>query len=322
MDDKTRRAIVRFSNAYGLKEYYMLLKHYRVSFGKSDKKPMLVSVVDNRRKTKGLTDRFKGIVSMYALAKATGVPFRAVFNHPVELTDFLVPNTYNWIPQAGELSDMVRDVRFKIMNKQPPLSKITRMFPLTKQVMVYAKVDYLEEINRKYNQDYRWGALFNELFKPSGLLEERLRSHIERIGGAGFIACVFRFQSLLGDFKEYHFKPLSGSDQQELIDKNKEALRHIAEPSTVPVLVTSDSTTFLSAVKDLSNVYTIPGRVVHIDNVANEEKEVYMKSFIDFLMLSRARHIYSIGTDSMYKTDFPKYAAKINDVPFERIMVE
>src|SRR5690606_11764622 len=131
-----------------------------------------------------------------------------------------------------------------------------------------------------------------------------------------------RFQALLGDFKEYHFKPLPVAEQQRLIEKNRHALRRIPEQSDEPILVTSDSSTFIAAIETLPNVYTIPGKVVHIDNVADAESEVYMKSFVDFLMLSRAQHIYSVGTDIMYRTDFPAYAAKINDIPFERILVE
>lgn len=321
MEEKKKRAIVRFFNAYWLKEYFMVLRHCDLYFTKSGKQPMLISVVDNRRKTKGLTDRFKGIVSMYALSKAVGVPFRLIFNHPVELSEFLIPNAYNWDPHPGELSGSVPEVRFKIMSKQPPLSKLTQIFPLTQQVWVYAKVDYLDEINQTYQTSFKWGALFKELFKPTEAVERQLRMHHEKLGGGAYIACVFRFQALLGDFKEYHFAPLPPSEQQELIKKNKEALRQIVAQSDVPVLVTSDSATFLSAVSDLPKVYTIPGKVVHIDNVSDAGKEVYMKSFVDFLMLSEAQKIYSIGTDCMYRTDFPKYAAKINDRPFERILI-
>lgn len=316
-----KRAIVRFFNFYGLKEYYMVLKHYRFSTNRVGK-PMLVSVVDDRRKTKGLTDRFKGIVSVYALAKANGVPFRCIFNHPMELTEFLLPNTYNWVAGPGELSESVWEVRFRIMTKQPPLQRLTNLFPLRKQVLVYAKVDYLDKINKKYSQQYQWGQLFNELFRPTKILEDRLQQHLDQMGNPTFIACVFRFQALLGDFKEYRFKPLSEADQQELLVKNVNALRHISEQSNVPVLVTSDSSTFIAAVKDIKNIYTIPGKVVHIDNVADAESEVYLKSFVDFLMLSRAQKIYSLGTSIMYKTDFPKYAAKVHNVPFERILIE
>ncbi|MFB2120570.1 MULTISPECIES: hypothetical protein [Parapedobacter] len=316
-----KKAIVRFFNAYGLKEYYMVLKHYRFS-AKLVGKPMLVSVVDSRRKTKGLTDRFKGIVSVYALAKVHDVPFRCIFNHPMELTDFLVPDTYCWVPTPGELSESVWEVQFRIMSKQPPLRRLTSLFPLRKQVLIYAKVDYLELINRRYKRHYQWGQLFNELFKPTPLLEDRLQAHLRKIGNVFYIACVFRFQALLGDFKEYHFKPLPEADREELIAKNINALRQLADQTDMPVLVTSDSSSFIEAVKGLKNIYTIPGKVVHIDNVADAESEVYLKSFVDFFMLSRARKIYSLGTDIMYKTDFPKYAAKVNNIPFERILIE
>lgn len=318
---KIKRSFVRFLNAYELKEYYMVLKHYKLA-GKRVQVPMLISIIDERRKTKGLTDRFKGIVSVYALAKAEGVPFRCIFNHPMELIDFLVPNSYNWVPTPEELTESVWDVRFRIMNKQPPLQRLTKLFPLTKQVYVYAKVDYLDKINETYGQQYQWGELFNELFKPSQRLEDCLRTHLDSIGNTQYKACVFRFQNLLDDFKEYHFKPLPKADQQQLIEKNMRSLRQITEHSDVPILVTSDSETFLSEAKSLANVYTIPGRVVHIDNVADAENEVYMKSFLDFLMLSRAQHIYSMGTDIMYRTDFPAYAAKVNNVPFERILID
>lgn len=316
-----KRTVVRFFNFYGLKEYYMVLKHCQWSVIRM-RVPMLISVIDSRRKTKGLTDRFKGIISVYALAKANNVPFRCVFNHPMELTDFLVPNEYDWVPKPEELSQSVWDVRFRIMSKQPPLSRLTTLFPLQNQVLIYAKVDYLTLINQKYNQQYKWGQLFNELFKPTKILEDQLQFHLKAINDTGFIACVFRFQNLLGDFKEYHFQPLPEAERQQLIDKNIRALEQIANQYGVRVLVTSDSATFTTAANLLDEVYIIPGRVVHIDNVSDAGSEVYLKSFVDFFTLSRAQKIYSIGTKIMYKTDFPKYAAEVYGVPFERILVD
>lgn len=319
---RLKKSITLFFNAYGLKEIQMLLKYHKFSFRKSDKQPMLISMVDGRRLGKGLTDRFKGIISVYALSKAINAPYRCIYNHPIHLTEFLAPNEYNWVPQSSELSETVSGVRFKLLRKQHTIKRLLKVVPLRKQVRVYANLDYLDEINYKYNQQYQWGQLFNELFKPTKILEDRLQVHLDNIGNTGFIACVFRFQNLLGDFEEYHFKSLPEAEQQQLIVKNIAALKQISEQSDVPVLVTSDSTTFIAAVKDLKNIYTIPGKVVHIDNVAGAESEVYLKSFVDFFMLSRAQKIYSLGTVIMYKTDFPKYAAKVHNIPFERILLE
>src|SRR5690606_25788958 len=234
-------------------------------------------------------------------------PFKCVYTHPIHLSDFLEPNHYDWLPKPEELDETTRNVRFKLLRKQPSIKRLLRVLPLKRQIRVYANFDYLEEINRVYGSDYQWGTLFNELFKITEPLQANLQFHLQKIGGP-YIACVFRFQALLGDFKEYHFQPLPEAEQRQLIDKNKEALRKLTEESDLPVLVTSDSSTFLTEVQPLTNVYIIPGKVVHIDNVADEKKEVYMKSFVDFFMLSRAQKVYSIGTSIMYRSDFPSYA--------------
>ena len=36
-------------------------------------------------------------------------------------------------------------------------------------------------------------------------------------------------------------------------------------------------------------------------------------------MLSGSSKVYSLYTEEMYKSEFPMYAAKVEDIPFERI---
>lgn len=322
MNKRLKRSIVLFFNAYWFRELLLLLKYNNFTLNTSEKVPMLISAIDGKRHTQGLADRFKGIISVYALSKATGTPFRCIFTHPFPLTTFLLPNEYDWLPKENELSNSISDSRFKILRKQLSIKKLLRLLPLKKQVYVYANINYLSEINRIYNQNYKWGELLKELFKTTEELETQLQYHLDRIGRKEFTACVFRFQSLLGDFKEYSYNPVSYRQQQELIEKNRNALLKLIEEVKTPILVTSDSSSFISAVKDIEQVHIIPGEVVHLDSTFDAKKEVYMKSFIDFFMISNAKKVYSIGTKKMYKTEFPMYASKINNVPFERILVE
>src|SRR5690606_17261658 len=154
-----KKAITLFFNAYGLREIQMLLKYHKLSFAKSDKTPMLISMVDGRRLGKGLTDRFKGIISVYALAKAVDAPYRCIYTHPMPLVDFLEPNAYNWLPNPDELSESTSDVRFKLLRKQHTIKRLLKVLPLKRQVRVYANLDYLDEVNRKYNHQYQWGEL-------------------------------------------------------------------------------------------------------------------------------------------------------------------
>lgn len=316
-----KRFLLKITNAYWLKEYILLLRYYKKSLS-TLKRPMLISAIDNRRNTQGLTDRFKGIVSIYALSKALNIEFKCVFTHPFHLSEFLIPNKYDWLPANDDLSASIKDVRFRIMRKERTLKRLLNILPSNKQVRVYANVDYLEELNHSFNQNFKWGELFNELFIPTEMLEKQLNYHLNIIRESEYIACVFRFQSLLGDFKEYKSKSLSENERELLIEKNRKALVKLIENSQCKVLITSDSMLFISEIKDLKNVYTLPGKVVHMDCVSNEQNEVYMKSFIDFFMLSKAKKIYSIGTKQMYPTSFPFYAAKINDIPFERILID
>lgn len=91
------------------------------------------------------------------------------------------------------------------------------------------------------------------------------------------------------------------------------------------LLVTSDSITFLKKAVQIEGVHIIPGTLIHMDgqknNIPQNSYEIYLKSFIDFYMLSEAQKIYRIGTPYMYPSEFPVYAAKIHNIPFESITI-
>lgn len=163
------------------------------------------------------------------------------------------------------------------------------------------------------------GGVFKKLFRPSALLE----SHIERcrkeIGG-DYVAVVYRFQNLLGDFDEYLYKQLPNQEAKE--DLLRRALEELAkihdENPGMRILVTADSGLFLSKASSIDYVYVIPGKVEHMDFSGSDANHVQLKSFLDYFMISEARKVYSVVIGKMYRSQFPEYAAKINDVPFIR----
>lgn len=317
-----KRILVRIINAYWLKEYVLLFRYYKFSLKRTNKKSMLISVIDNKRNTQGLADRLKGIVSVYALSKATNSDFKCIFSYPFNLQEFLMPDKYNWIADKDELSNQTADIRFKIMRKEPTLKKLMSVFPLKRQIYIYSNVNYLDEINNRFEVNFEWGILFNELFRPTPILQQQIDFHQKMFGGEKYVGCVFRFQSLLGDFEEYNYKQLSSKEQLALIKQNVNALKQLIQQENCRVLVTSDSSRFIAEIQGIENVYTLPGKVVHMDCNPSEKTEIYLKSFLDFYMLSQAQKVYSIGTRKMYPTEFPMYAAKVNNIPFERIIIE
>lgn len=134
---------------------------------------------------------------------------------------------------------------------------------------------------------------------------------------------VFRFQQLLGDFKEQGYKVLSKEEQEELVKKCIEKVNTLHEerhPDDI-ILVTSDSGRFLQEItRQLNYVRIIPGKVVHMDHTADAAFDTYMKSFEDMLLLSKADKIYLLQTGDMYHSGFAKRASMINNKEYEEII--
>lgn len=277
----------------------------------------MISCVDGKTWHGGMCDRFKGIISTYSYCKINGIPFRIKYDFPFNLCDYLLPNTYDWLLKDGEYSDSTynSEILYLIGEVEETIKGRYRR-PKCRQIHVYANRNYLEAIG----SEDKWGTLFKELFKPG----PRLTQALQELNYGKYIACVFRFQNLIGDFHEYDFQPLDKYARELLLSKCEHAVRCMIESNPGKnILVTSDSSTFLSRVKDLEQVIINPGEVIHIDSEGNDNKhDAYLKSFIDFFTIGGAEKVYGMGTEEMYHSEFPLYAAKINDVPFERIIIK
>lgn len=286
----------------------------RISYNKT-----LVAVVDGRLYTGGMTDRFIGIISLYALAKTYNIPFRIKYTSPFNLTDYLLPNQYNWIPNEGDYveSSLTSKVVYAVGESRVDL----RLHNLntTKQIHFYGNRDLLTL--KEFNQ-FDWGHLFKELFRPVDSLQEELNKLREEIGVSEYISIVFRFQNLLGDFKEYHFKPLPNHNfQEKYINRCIDAIKEIHIKDNKPCLVTSDSILFLNRAKALPYVHIIPGSLIHMGSENTGTYSQYEKSFLDFYGLASSCKIYNIVYGNMYPSGFPLYASKINSIPFERVIL-
>lgn len=302
------------------KSFLYMLRHYKWKrTGEVPKRPIVVFNVDGNFYSGGMADRFKGAVTAYAFCKQRGLDFRIRYVHPFELSDYLVPAEYDWRLRDGEYTDCLWDA--KLMYARAEYGRrLYRQFPRKRQLHFYGNYNNLDYLNRKWGTDYRWGTFFRELFRPA----ERLQKALDKIKSGiepGYMAAVFRFQNLLGDFPEYRFSALESEEERRaLMDRCLDGLQKLmAHYPEKKFLVTSDSGVFLSEAARLDRVFIIPGKVVHLGSVSGEDYDVYLKSFIDFFMLSEAERIYCIGTQEMYPSEFPMYAAKLNDVPFERI---
>lgn len=282
----------------------------------------IIFMVDGRIQHGGLADRLKGIISTFALCKVYNLDFKIHFSYPFTLEDYLKPSDYNWrITEQSAVSYKKSNVVTIVDLGQKGGHHIWDINKQKKQYHVYFNMDILDVINKKFSTDFKWSELFQELFKPSKELKAAVDCQKAKIG-KNYIGVVFRFQQMLGDLKEGKFPVLSSEEANLLIEKCKKSLNEIHKfYNHAILLVTSDSSKFLNQVEQLSFVKTIPGKIKHMGYAEKNDRFDYSKSFIDLLVLSEADRVISVISKEMYPSDFPFIAAKIKNIPFERMKI-
>lgn len=284
-------------------------------------KPLAIYTMDSTIVRTGLADRFRGMISVYAWAKMHNKPFRILHHNPFTLEDYFVPNKYDWTIKDGELVHNLRDANpISILDK----TKGYRYFFLApwRQHHFYTNVDALPLFNKYFHTDFKYSELFSELFKPSPKLENALIPYKQFIEN-GYVSISFRFINLLGDFEDtVHVEPLDEDNKKKLIESCIKQIYRVREmhPQYDKVLVTSDSESFNKEASKLDFVLMLEGAVGHIACVNGEQADsVTMRTFLDFYMISQAKHAYMAHTGKMYKSNFARSASMSTGIPYETI---
>lgn len=307
-------------------DFILSARRFHVFKGKTnDTNRLLIHLVDGRSIQGGLTDRFKGIVSTYCIAQIQRRTYKIQHTSPFDLTDYLTPNIVDWTLRDKQIiSQNLFQARLAYFSKVAGLRKKKTAYQKnnTQQIHAYCVGELYTLLRRSDGSVFDWGTEFNKLFRPATDLQKQIDERKTLIGG-DYIAVVFRFQNLLGDFEEYQYAEADKTRQEMLLKQCRAQLLDIQRENNIKkILVTSDSVRFLGFVKDLPEVFAFPEKVVHLDWTKSEDYETYLKSFLDFYLIAGADKVFSVSTADMYKSDFPKYAAMVNSVPFERIFIE
>lgn len=292
------------------KQLLLIKKYY--SFRKNRKsKPCLVFCVDGRLKHGGLSDRFLGCLTTYALCKTFEIDFKILYTYPFNITDYFQPNLYDWQINDHNISYCITDSVPIVRLGDEKWLKSFRKLP-TKQIHFYSNYRYLNTINKYYSTNFEYNILFNELFKLSDPLQKKL-DDIRSKYPEKYISICFRFQNSFGDFEEANSAPLSKDKRTILTNNCLSAINRIKEMNNdIPILITSDSITFLKIVSSISNIYIIPGEIVHMDYIQNAQFETYEKSFIDLYMLGGGIKVIQFKMEFLLQSGFPFLAAKLN----------
>ena len=291
----------------------------------------IVVMIDGKLPHGGLTDRFRNILSIYSYCKSNNIPFKVYYHYPCDLESILEPNEYDWRIKSSRLSHHFLDSKELVLYVNPynlPDAEFKR-----KNNEEHLKL-LNDEFSKKRNIQYHlygnaffaaghYCELYKELFKPSPYLKKRIE-HVLINMQEPYEAITLRFQQLLGDFSEGNFEILPEKERTELL---KECISKIEDLysngyfSTNSILVTSDSPTFIEEVKKLSFVYTIPGKMEHMDFTKNPDLEMNAKAFVDLYLLMNAKRITLLKIGKMYKSGFPAFAAELGNVLFNEIII-
>lgn len=261
-------------------------------------------MIDGKLRHGGLADRLYGILNTYAYCRSHNVEFKLYFVSPFDLSLFLQPNSYDW--KSFKLSYSLLSTSLKVRTGE---EYTFRNFCLDNQTHIYSNGHNLKELNAIYGTNYSYSLLYDELFKPSNLLQGHLNEITSSLG-SNYVAVCFRFQNLLGDFTERNYKELNDSEKELLLELCERAVSKLLN-KYVSVVVTSDSITCLNKLSRQKGVYVFPGRVVHMDFSNNEPLYVYEKSFLDFYLLGNASLVYNIYGHGLRKSGFPFFASEV-----------
>lgn len=305
------------------KEEALLRQHYTATEKVCGEDPFSIIVcVDGGYQQGGLSDRIRGIVSVYLYCKRHHIPFYVHFVYPFDLKDYLEPHSYDWRIRPEKVSHHPEEAEPMLLFCHLLNHKFHRHYLDRKVKEASRTKKQLHIYTNTFIEDRNYSKGFQEMFKPSLRLQDAI--HLSRQGfPSKYIAVVLRFQQLLGDFREDGFDILPAEERQQLIHTCCERIARIHRESYPDhkILVTSDSVTFLQTVQREypDFILTIAGKVVHMDYTTGADFSVYAKSFVDMFLVAQARHVFLLRTGKMYRSGFAKRAAQMTNAPYEEI---
>lgn len=297
------------------------------------KRPKYILCVNDRINGHGLTDRLRGMVSLYSYCKDHSLKYGIVHTHPFRLEDYLCPNYYDWT-RYRECYRANSNINCVLICEYPmsafgwssefPKETIQEFEHWVLDIFTSLPVDTLQVVTNASFAEKQYGELFRELFKPTDSVLQ-LVEHNRQLLGNDYVSVSYRFLNLLGDSDEHieGFQQLDKDEVGELICKCQKELRFLMKRHNCSVLVTSDSYLFLSSLScDYfpRAHYILRGKVHHHMGLSEiSDSDGYLKSFAEMFLISNANMVYQVIMPKMYNSTFPRYSAILGNRDYKVI---
>lgn len=271
-------------------------------------------IIDPNIPQPGFADRIKAIVYAAHLTKIAGLQFKLIYD---ELNNYLQPSNTpgaypNWKASFDELEYSITQ------------TKIWRLYykklrPLKNCGYQYHCYNYLGNMLPTQFEDNGdlWHEEYHRLFKPSQQLQKAIvETGLEQ---GKYKAIHLRFVNALDPFERDYDNSLPEIKKEELICRCKLTIKKIKSQTKLPIVVFSDSKRFLNSLSDMEVIVLNNENIGHI-GMRNQSKKVFLKTLLDFYLISRANEVYSVGCPEIYANSaYPQVAAQVGNIPFKRI---
>ena len=316
-----RDILVQLNDVF-IREPQLIWRYYR-PFASTSKSKRNVFMVDGRVGHGGMFDRLKGIISVYAISKAQQKDFRIHFSYPFELEKYLEPNEYDWRIDAKTINYHFPSARPLFLYGECYSPR--RLFKLRNgEAHFYFGYNILDEVNARYGTNFEWGQLYRELFRPTSYLQQYIDKYQAEIG-TDYVVFHARFLNLLGDKVELSINPeLPEAEREPLMQKLRDKILELkGQMAGSPrIMLASDSMTFINyMLREVPDIYVVPGTVKHIDTAGNTDDSENIKMFLDYHLIAHASKVFNLVAPGMWHSAFPEYASKIGGVKFKRIHI-
>lgn len=288
----------------------------------------VIVYMTDKNTTSGLADRLRTMLTAYVLAAESGREFYIYHDKGFKLEDYLQPNQVAWKINPEDISFGLNKVHtIFLLRKYIDLSAWRRECHVY-QSCTDVDTDFLPtELEHKYSNH----SVFHKLFKVSPMLRIAAQQEMREQGlrKNGYVAVHIRFLNFFEQVEPSGVVSSTKSERLEMLKNVSLTIEKIHKETKKKVVLFSDSNAVLHA-QYPEYVKILSGTVGHVLK-HNGNADIVMKAFVDMLVMSRAKTVYSIvgkniyeATESQYggqRNGFSKTAAYIGNVPFVRYQI-
>ena len=274
---------------------------------------------------RGWGDRQKGIISSYLLALLTNRSFVVIHNSPCDISEFLVPNTYNWTSCSDYVLNIPESLTQTLIYFE---NKIFRdSIRHTDFEAHFQKQVIIIRTNEIWNEDIlahplasvnipwalgksRWEVdklVLERLFRPRKALEQEIEMYMKNVRESQQLICshirVGKNPSMPSDVQRR-----AGPPNVSTIFR---FLKTFDIPAKYVIYVASDSDEVReSAKRNFTNSFTVDLPIIHVDRYRSQKAiackglysvllEQYLLSKCDVLLVTRS----GLGVIAAYMSD-------------------